>query len=93
VINVHADDPFGIDLTAKIGTVIGSFDTTATNVDVSMKKRNGRVIALDAKAELNGKSPAAVRLVQSGALRVDDEAGLALAQAREEAAIARRSGA
>ena len=64
------DDPFGVDLTAKIGTVVGFFDTTATNVEVTMKKRNGRVVALDAKAELNGKSPAAVQLVQKDAARM-----------------------
>jgi hypothetical protein len=64
------DDPFGVDLTAKIGTVVGFFDTTATNVEVTMKKRNGQVVALDAKAELNGKSPAAVQLVQKDASRM-----------------------
>jgi hypothetical protein len=55
-------DPFGIDLTAKIGRVIGFYDTTATGVDVMMKKRDGRLVALDAKAKLNGKEPAAVSL-------------------------------
>ena len=59
-------DPFGIDLTAHIGTVSGFYDATAKDVEVTMKKRNGQVIALDAKAELNGKSPAAVHLAQSG---------------------------
>jgi hypothetical protein len=69
------DDPFGVDLTAKIGTVVGFFDTTATNVEVTMQKRNGRVVALDAKAELNGKSPAAVQIVQKdGARMVEAEA-------------------
>jgi hypothetical protein len=69
------DDPFGIDLTAKIGTVVGFFDTTATNVEVTMQKRNGRVVALDAKGELNGKSPAAVQIVQkNGARMVEAEA-------------------
>ena len=59
-------DPFGIDLTAHIGTVSGFYDATAKDVEVTMKKRNGQLIALDAKAELNGKSPAAVHLAQSG---------------------------
>ena len=58
--------PFGIDLTAKIGTVSGFYDATAKDVEVTMKKRNGQIVALDAKAELNGRSPAAVHLAQSG---------------------------
>jgi hypothetical protein len=31
-----------------------------------MKKRNGQIVVLDAKAELNGRSPAAVHLAQNG---------------------------
>ena len=69
------DDPFGIDLTAKVGTVVGFYDTTANNVEVTMSKRNGRVIALDAKTDLNGKAPAAVQIVQKeGARMVEAEA-------------------
>ncbi|MGD9502029.1 MAG: AsmA-like C-terminal domain-containing protein [Methyloceanibacter sp.] len=69
------DDPFGIDLTARIGTVVGFYNTTANNVEVTMKKRNGQVIALDARTELNGKAPAAVQLVQKeGARMVEAEA-------------------
>ena len=63
-------DPFGIDLTARIGTLSGFYNTTAKNVEVTMKKRNGRLVALDAKAELNGKSPAAVHLKQKGNTRL-----------------------
>lgn len=59
-------DPFGIDLTAHIGTVSGFYDATAKDVEVTMKKRNGQLIVLDAKAELNGRAPAAVHLAQSG---------------------------
>ncbi len=73
--SAEPDDPFGVDLTAKIGTVSGFFDTTANNVEVTMMKRNGRVVALDAKADLNGKAPAAVQLVEKdGARMVEAEA-------------------
>jgi hypothetical protein len=62
-------DPFGVDLSAQIGTVAGFYDTTATDVQVTLKKRNGRLVALDAKGELNGKTPAAVKLEQSDGAR------------------------
>jgi hypothetical protein len=68
-------DPFGVDLTAKIGRVIGFHDTTATDVEVMMKKRDGRLVALDAKGKLNGKDSAAVELEhQSGARLLKAEA-------------------
>jgi hypothetical protein len=70
-------DPFSIDLTARIATVTGFFDTTAKNVEVTMKKRNGRLVALDAKAELNGGAPAGVHLAQN------DNARLITAEARD----------
>ena len=63
-------DPFGVDLTARVGTVTGFYDATAKDVEVTMKKRNGRLVALDATAELNGKSRAAVHLEQSGSARL-----------------------
>jgi len=59
-------EPFGVDFTAEIGTVAGFYDTTAKDVQVTMKKRNGRLIALDAKGQLNGNAPVAVDLEQSG---------------------------
>jgi hypothetical protein len=62
-------DPFGVDLAADIDTVVGFYDTTARDVHVTFKKRNGRIVALDAKADLNGKSPAAVTLETSGGTR------------------------
>ena len=61
---------FGIDLTASIGKVVGFGDTTIDNVEVMLKKRNGQLVALDAKGELNGKAPAAVRLAQSEGARI-----------------------
>jgi hypothetical protein len=68
-------DPFGIDLTAQIGTVSGFYDTTAQNVEVTLKKRNGQLVALDAKADLNGSAPLAVRLEEKeGARHITAEA-------------------
>ena len=61
----------GVDLTAQIGTVAGLYDTTATDVHVTMKKRNGRLVALDGKGALNGSRPATVQLEQSGGSRAD----------------------
>ncbi len=46
--SVEPAEPFGVDFTAQIGTVAGFYDTTAKDVQVTMKKRNGRLIALDA---------------------------------------------
>lgn len=63
-------DPFGVDLTAKIGTVTGFYDTTAKDVEVTLKKRNGRLVALDATGVLNGKTPAAVKLEESEGARL-----------------------
>ncbi|ODR97064.1 hypothetical protein AUC69_13200 [Methyloceanibacter superfactus] len=62
--------PFGIDFTAKIGRVVGFYDTTATNVDVMLKKRDGRLIALDAKGLLNGREVAAVELQNKNGARI-----------------------
>jgi hypothetical protein len=71
----EAADPFGIDLTAQIGTVAGFYDTTASNVQVTLKKRNGQLVALDAKGDLNGTAPLAVRLESSnGARQITAEA-------------------
>ncbi|MGH6734711.1 MAG: AsmA-like C-terminal domain-containing protein [Methyloceanibacter sp.] len=63
-------DPFGIDLTAKIGQVSGFYDTTATDVEVLVKKRNGQLVALDAKGALNGSAPLAVKLEESNGARL-----------------------
>lgn len=79
-------EPFGIDLTAQIDTVAGFYDTTAKNVQVSMKKRNGRLVALDAKGELNGVAPLAVKLEQSKGAR------LIAAEARDAGAAFRLVG-
>ncbi len=68
--SVEPAEPFGVDLTAQIGTVTGFYDTTLKDVQVTMQKRNGRIIALNAKGELNGGSPVAVHLEQSDGARV-----------------------
>ena len=62
-------DPFGVDFSAEIGTVFGFYDTLAKDVKVTLKKRNGRLVALDAKGELNGK-PVAVDLEESEGARL-----------------------
>jgi len=75
--SVEPTEPFGIDLTAKIGTVFGFYDTTAKDVEVSLKKRNGRLVALDARGMLNGNAPLAVLLDHS------ENARLITAEARD----------
>lgn len=68
--SAEPDEPFGVDLTAEIGTVTGFYDTTVKDVTVSLKKRNGRLVALDAKGELNGRAPVAAHLTQKGSARI-----------------------
>jgi AsmA-like C-terminal region/Protein of unknown function len=68
--SAEPDQPFGIDLTANIDKVVGFYDTTINNVEVTMKKRKGQLVALNAKGELNGKASAAVNLRQSGGPRL-----------------------
>jgi hypothetical protein len=84
--SVEPADPFGVDLTAEIDTVVGFYDTTAKNVQVSMKKRNGRLVALDAKGDLNGTGPVAVHLDQENGAR------LITAEARDAGAAFRLVG-
>ncbi len=68
--SAEPDDPFGIDFTAKIGRVVGFYDTTATDVDVMLKKRDGRLIALRGKGNLNGKQPAGAELEMKNNARI-----------------------
>jgi AsmA-like C-terminal region len=68
--SVQPVNPFGVDLTAQIGTVTGFYDTTAKNVQVTMKKRDGRLVALDATGELGANAPVAVHLDQHGSARL-----------------------
>ena len=68
--NAEARDPFSVDLTARLGTVVGFYDTTLSDAKVSLKKRNGRLVALDATGEINGRSPVAVKLEVSDGARI-----------------------
>lgn len=68
--SADSSDPFGIDFTAKIGRVIGYHDTEATDVVVSLKKRSGRIVALNATGRLNGKARAVVDIVQKKGTRL-----------------------
>ncbi|HUW74047.1 MAG TPA: AsmA-like C-terminal domain-containing protein [Methyloceanibacter sp.] len=63
-------DPFGIDFTAKIGQVHGFYDTTATDFDVMLKKRNGKLVALKGQGKLNGKKAAGVELKNMKGARI-----------------------
>ncbi len=68
--NADPPDPFSVDLTARLGTVVGYYDTTLTDVKATLKKRNGRLVALDASGELNGHVPVAVKLTDTNGARV-----------------------
>jgi hypothetical protein len=68
--SAEPDDPFGIDFTAKIGRVIGFDDTYATDMDVMLKKRSGRLTALRGKGKLNGKSAASAQLTMKNGARI-----------------------
>ncbi|MEC9367664.1 MAG: hypothetical protein VX871_03130, partial [Pseudomonadota bacterium] len=61
---MQADAP-GVDLTAKIGAVVGHFDTSIKDVSITLKKRGGGLVALEATGSLNGSSPIAARLVSN----------------------------
>jgi hypothetical protein len=68
-------EPFGVDLTASVGRVIGHYNTTATDVEVTVKKRGGKLVALNASGSLNGSSPVGVNLEdRSGARFIRAEA-------------------
>jgi hypothetical protein len=68
--NSEPPDPFSVDLSARFGTVIGFYDTTVNDVQVTLKKRNGKLVALDASGKLNGRGPLAVKLDQASGARV-----------------------
>jgi AsmA-like C-terminal region/Protein of unknown function len=84
--SVEPAEPFGVDLTARVGTVTGFYDTTAKNVEVSLKKRNGRLVALAARGDLDGNTPFAVQLDPSKGAR------LITAEARDAGAAFRLVG-
>ncbi len=57
---------YGLDLKARISTIIGFFDTNAKDVTIDMAKRNGRLVKLETRGRLNGKSAIAVQLTDGG---------------------------
>lgn len=63
-------DPFSVDLTARFGTVVGFYDSTVTDVQTTLKKRNGRLVELNATGKLNGRSPLAVKLDAANGARI-----------------------
>lgn len=72
----------GIDLSARIGAVVGFFDTTAKDVTVDVSRRAGRLTKLDARGTLQGNTTIAARLVDGGQnervlLAESDDAGSA----------------
>ena len=56
----------GLDLKARIGTIVGFFDTTAKDVTIDLSKRGGRLVKLQTRGQLNGRSPIAVQMVYGG---------------------------
>ena len=65
-----ARDPFGVDLTARLGTVVGFYDTTVNDAQVTLSKRNGRLVSLNATGKLNGRTPIAVKLAETNGARI-----------------------
>jgi hypothetical protein len=63
-------DPFSVNLTARFGTVVGFYDSTVTDVQATLKKRNGRLVELNATGKLNGRSPLAVKLDRTNGARI-----------------------
>lgn len=57
------EDSGNVNLTAKVGAVVGYFDTTVSDMSIKAKKREGRLVDLDVSGKLNGKAPIAARLV------------------------------
>ncbi|GAB4237609.1 MAG: hypothetical protein Kow0032_23570 [Methyloligellaceae bacterium] len=52
-----------INLSAKIGAVVGHFNTTVNDVSVRVEQRGGRLTALSMNGLLEGKAPIAAKLV------------------------------
>ncbi len=64
------DDVLGINLSARIDTVVGFYDTTLKDAQVTLQKRGGKLVALDIKGALNGDAQVAVKLDHEGSSRV-----------------------
>ena len=65
-----ARDPFSVDLVARLGTVVGFYDTTVNDAQVTLSKRNGRLVSLNATGKLNGRTPIAVKLAETNGARI-----------------------
>jgi hypothetical protein len=64
------DDVLGINLSARIDTVVGFYDTTLKDVQITLQKRKGKLVALDVKGALNGEAPVAVKLENEAGVRL-----------------------
>jgi len=60
------DEISGVDLSARIGAVVGFFDTTAKDVTVELSKRNGKLVKLDARGVMSGNAAIAAKLMDGG---------------------------
>jgi len=56
------DRAWGVDLQAKIDTVLGHNDTSVSNMTLHLRKDSGRLTKLSVNGQLEGESPMAVRL-------------------------------
>lgn len=77
----ETDSASNIDLTAKIGRLVGYDNSYATDVDVSLTKRGGELVALNGRGLLSGQKPIKVELQDNNGSRVltanADDAGTA----------------
>src|SRR4029078_1138975 len=48
------DDVLGINLSARIDTVVGFYDTMLKDAQITLQKRGGKLVALDIEGALNG---------------------------------------
>lgn len=54
--------PWGVEITAEIGTVLGYNDTSITNLTARIRKDSGELSAVSVNGRLAGEAPLAVRL-------------------------------
>jgi AsmA-like C-terminal region/Protein of unknown function len=64
--DAEARDPFDIDLSARLGNVKGFYDSAVSDAQVTLRKRNGRLVTLNAVGKLNGRAPLTVKLDGNG---------------------------
>ena len=64
------DDVLGINLSARIDTVVGFYDTTLKDAQITLQKRGGKLVALDIEGALNGDAQVAVKLAHVSGSRV-----------------------